>query len=487
MQSVSQSGNLSSLPDRALLATDPHRPHYHFLPPANWMNDPNGMIHWQGVFHLFYQYNPHGPFHGTIHWGHASSEDLVHWRDHPVALIPQPGGADADGCWSGCAVDDNGTPTFVYTGVQPQTVCLATSHDGLETWQQHPGNPVIAAPPPEIAAHTGHDFRDPYVWREADGWWMVIGARREGVGGLVLLYRSPDLKQWEFVRVLLAGDEAGNTRFYEGAMFECPNLLRFGERRALIIAAQDAAHRLHHAAYFAGPYRDHHFAPDTGDVLVYGHAFYAPQATRLADGRIVMFGWLRETRPLEAAKAAGWNGCMSLPLIVTMTADGALRLTPAQELETLRRQAWTMSDLPLAPHAAHRLEVAGNALELIVEFEAGTVDDYGLAVRCSPDGAEQTRIIVRPERGELCVEHVGADPTLALPTERAPLTLSPDQPLQLRVFVDGSVLEIFADDGLCLTTRIYPQRADSLGVILFTAGAPVDVRRLSAWALAAVW
>ncbi|MFZ1771053.1 MAG: glycoside hydrolase family 32 protein, partial [Caldilinea sp.] len=400
MQTASQIKGSLALPDRARLAADPHRPHYHFLPPANWMNDPNGMIHWEGVFHLFYQYNPNGPFHGTIHWGHASSEDLVHWRDHPVALAPQPGGADADGCWSGCAVNDNGAPTFVYTGVQPQTVCLAMSHDGLETWQQYAGNPVIAAPPAEIAAHCGDDFRDPYVWREEDGWWMVIGTRRAGVGGLVLLYRSADLKQWEFVRVLLSGDEAGNTRFYEGAMFECPNLLDFGERRALIIAAQDAAHRLHHAAYFAGPYRDHHFAPDTGGVLVHGHAFYAPQATRLDDGRIVMFGWLRETRPLEAAKSAGWNGCMSLPLIVTMAADGSLRLTPAQELETLRRQAWTVSDLPLAPHTEHRLEVAGNALELIVEFEADTVDDYGLAVCCAPDGAEQTRIIVRPERGE---------------------------------------------------------------------------------------
>ena len=85
----------SALPDRAVLAGDPLRPHYHFLPPANWMNDPNGMIQWGGTMHLFYQYNPHGAFHGTIHWGHASSTDLVHWRDHPLALAPQPDGADS--------------------------------------------------------------------------------------------------------------------------------------------------------------------------------------------------------------------------------------------------------------------------------------------------------------------------------------------------------------------------------------------------------
>ncbi len=474
---------IPELPDRAQLAADPHRPRLHFAPPANWLNDPNGLIHWDGTFHLFYQYNPNGPFHGTIHWGHASTKDLVHWRDHPIALAPTPGGPDAAGCWSGCAVDNNGTPTFVYTGVNPQTVCLAVSTDELESWQKYPGNPVIAAPPPEIAAHSGYDFRDPYVWREDGAWWMVIGTRREGVGGLVLLYRSPDLVQWEFVRVLLAGDEQASPFFYEGAMWECPNLLDFGERRALLISVQDAQWQLQHAAYFSGAYRQHEFTPDAGGVLVYGRSFYAPQATRLADGRILLFGWLRETRPLEAAKTAGWNGCMSLPLVVTLCADGALVLTPAAEVETLRGAAWTVSDLPLAPHTTQRLEVAGDALEILVEFEADQLDDYGIAVCCSPDGAEQTRIVVKPEHGELWVEH--ADP--ALPMERMPLTLAPDQPVTLRIFVDGSVLELFTGDGRALATRIYPQRGDSRGVALFTAGAPVDVSHLTVWALASTW
>src|ERR671916_3155974 len=80
---------------------DPQRPTYHYLPPANWLNDPNGVIQWNRAYHLFYQYNPHGPFHGTIHWGHASSRDLVHWVDLPIALAPTPGGPDEDGCWSG--------------------------------------------------------------------------------------------------------------------------------------------------------------------------------------------------------------------------------------------------------------------------------------------------------------------------------------------------------------------------------------------------
>jgi beta-fructofuranosidase len=109
---------------------DPQRPRYHFLPPANWMHDPNGLIQWGTTYHLFYQYNPNGPFHGTIHWGHATSEDLVHWRHLPIALTPTPGGADADGCWSGCALNDDGIPTLLAEGGDAHL-------NVLDAWQMH--------------------------------------------------------------------------------------------------------------------------------------------------------------------------------------------------------------------------------------------------------------------------------------------------------------------------------------------------------------
>src|SRR5947209_12491947 len=139
------------------LLGDPHRPHYHFLPPANWMNDPNGLLQWKGQYHLFYQYNPYAPVHAHIHWGHAASSDLVHWTDLPIALTPTPGRADADGCWSGCAIDHHGTLTLLYSGLlysglHPQAVCLATSADELLTWHYYPGNPVIEGPPAELVA-----------------------------------------------------------------------------------------------------------------------------------------------------------------------------------------------------------------------------------------------------------------------------------------------------------------------------------------------
>jgi len=222
-------------------------------------------------------------------------------------------------------------------------------------------------------------------------------------------------------------------------------------------------------------------------VLAHGGSFYAPQATRLADGRILLFGWLREQRPLDACVAAGWNGVMSLPLIVTMADNGGLHLEPAAELAALRGPAWTVSDLAITPHATQPLPVRGDALEIEVEFAENAVAEFGLIVRSSPDGAEQTRIVVRPGQGELAVQRVG-DLDAGVPAEeRAPLAVAAGERVHLRVFVDASVLEIFANDACYMAVRLYPRRADSLGVAVFAGAAPVDVVRLTAWSLASIW
>ena len=176
--------------------TDPHRPRFHFTAPRNWLNDPNGLCFRDGVFHLFYQHNPHAPIHGSIHWGHATSTDLVHWADQPIALAPgAPGEPDADGCWSGVLVDDAGIPTIVYTGLRgdQQRPCVAVGSQDLTTWVKDPGNPVIDEPPEGLQLG---GFRDHCVWREGGEWHQIIGSGIQGRGGTALLYRSTDLRNW---------------------------------------------------------------------------------------------------------------------------------------------------------------------------------------------------------------------------------------------------------------------------------------------------
>ena len=170
---------------RQQFRNDHHRPQYHFLAPANWMNDPNGVIHYKGQYHLFYQHNPDAPVWGNIHWGHAVSDDLVHWHDLPIALAPTPDGADTNGCWSGCALIDKGVPTIIYTGIDAdnqQLPCLATSDDRLITWTKYAGNPIIPTTPDDLKVL---GFRDHSVWKEEDGWYQIIGSGSKDVGGMV--------------------------------------------------------------------------------------------------------------------------------------------------------------------------------------------------------------------------------------------------------------------------------------------------------------
>ncbi|MCD6518857.1 MAG: glycoside hydrolase family 32 protein, partial [Anaerolineae bacterium] len=310
-----------------------HRPKYHFQPLANWMNDPNGLIQWKGTYHLFYQHNPHEAVHGQIHWGHAMSEDLVHWVHLPIALAPDPWGPDKDGCYSGCAVNDCGTPTLVYTGVHPQVQCLATSEDGLISWQKDPGNPIIATPPEGLSLV---GFRDPYVWCEDGEWLMALGAGREGRAGMVLLYRSSDLRQWEYLHPLCEANS-----LHEGVMWECPNFVSVEGRHVLFVSALP----LRRVLYFVGEYAERRFSLGRANVLDYGGHFYAPQVLVDEQGRRLLWGWIWEGRSQAAQRAAGWAGVMSLPRELSWDEQGRLCILPVRELQALRRGHWRLGEI----------------------------------------------------------------------------------------------------------------------------------------------
>ena len=453
-----------------------HRPRYHFLPPANWMNDPNGLIQWQGVYHLFYQHNPHGAFWGTMHWGHAASRDLVHWEHWPIALAPTPGGPDADGCFSGCAVDDGGVPTLVYTGVSPEVQCLATSRDGLRTWQKHPANPVIAAPPPGLSV-TG--FRDPCVWREGNDWLMALGSGLEGMGGAVLLYRSADLRHWDYLGPLCTGREEET-----GAVWECPNFFALGGRHALITSPIP----LRRAIYFTGRYAEHRFTPAVQGTVDWGGCYYAPQILREA-GRTLLFGWLWEGRSPDAQQAAGWAGVMSLPRALSLTADGQLAFAPALELQALRREPRHFAALDLAPGAETMLPgVSGDSLEIALELDPGEALTCGLRLLCTPDGSEEAGIVYDRAGGQLLIDRARSSLSDGVEREArgGPLALTPGEALRLRVFVDRSVVEVFANETLCITSRVYPTQADAMGVRLFAQGGGAKAWSLDVWQMAPI-
>lgn len=464
-----------------------HRPRYHFLPPANWLNDPNGLIHWNGEYHMFYQYNPDGPFHAMIHWGHAASPDLVHWRHLPVALAPEPGTPDEHGCWSGCAVDDGGVPTLVYSGNSPagQRACVATSADGLVTWQKYAGNPVIPAPPANLDLL---EYRDHSIWKEGGAWYQVMGAGIRGVGGAALLYRSADLYDWEYLGPLYVGDARATEPVWTGSVWECPDFFALDGRHVLLVSVWDNM-QLYYPAVFVGDYTNHSFAPVSLGKLDYGASLYATQSFRDASGRRLVFGWLREQRADEAQRAAGWSGAMSLPRILSLKSNGVLEQRPAPELERLRGRHLRLEGADLAAATERLTGMRGDTLEIAVEIDPGDAAEVGLAVLRSPDGAEQTRITYGRAEGRLALDTTRSSlsQSVQVGVYAGPLELAPGEPLRLRIFLDRSIVEIFANERACVSGRVYPTREDSLGLELFASGGSATAVALDVWELASIW
>ena len=461
---------------RDRLARDPHRPRYHFLPPAHWMNDPNGPLQYKGEYHMFYQHNPDGAYHANMHWGHAVSRDLVHWRHLPIALAPTPGGPDKDGIWSGCAVVHEGVPTIMYTGVRPQVQCLAMSHDDMLTWQKYPGNPVIAAPPEGLTV-TG--FRDPFAWREGDEWRVVIGSGIEGVGGAALLYRSCDLIHWEYLGPLCIGklEESGK-------MWECPNFFPLGDKHLLAVSPYGRV------IYFLGGYDGRTFTPQTRGLLDFGESFYAPNCLLDERGRRIMWGWLKEGRSKEAQIASGWSGVHSLPRELFLHPDGALGMRPVAELGMLRRAHRRWADLAITPEGSHFLgDWQGDTLEIIAAFAPGDAAEFGLVVRRAPDGSEQTIIAYNVAGRRLSIngERSSLDETVMRKVVGGEIdrtgfgNLSGLEALTLHVYLDRSVIEVFANERSAIAYRVYPTRQDSLGVDCFAVGGRARLAACDVW------
>ena len=389
---------------------DRDRPAYHFLPPKNWMNDPKPFF-WNGEYHVFFQYNPHEPVARLIHWGHAVSRDLVHWEMLPIALAPTPGGPDKDGCWTGCCVEKDGLFHILYTGVHPQVQCLATSDD-LITWEKYPGNPVISTRPEGFE----DCWRDPCAWREGDRWLMLLGSEIKDVGGAALLYRSSDLIRWEYLHPLCVGDK-------DVFMFECPDFFPLGDRHVLL-ASCGATH------WHTGRYNEHKFTMGTHGIVDGGN-FYAAKTLLDDKGRRILFGWITEGRSQEEQVAAGWSGVLSLPRVVSILPDGTLGFSPAPELSALR---------------GRRLDKAeGDALEIIARFKpnSGRV------------GINIGRIEIYTDLDEK---------QLVAGQARTPFDVRPDEEIELHVFLDHSVIEVFANGRACVTARAYSNAGD-IGLI----------------------
>lgn len=442
---------------QARLAADPLRPQFHLLPARGWMNDPDGPIFWKNEYHMFFQYNPHAAVWGDMHWAHAVSPDMIHWKHLPIALAPTAGGYDQDGCFTGSAVDDHGTPTLIYTGVTSvppaeatlrdalhnfrEVQCLATSRDPrLRTWEKL-REPILTAPhDPNL---TG--FRDPCLWRDGKFWYMGIGSGQRKIGGQVLLYRSEGLRRWEYLHPLASGkwnEKQTVNPVDSGEMWECPDFFPLGKKHVLFYSSEGKV------IWETGELdpKELVFHSQKTGLLDYG-AYYAPKSQLDAHGNRILWGWIPEARPEAEFSAAGWAGCMSLPRILRVEKNGDLGMYFLPQLEQLRAGSWFHMDKrhPLEPIDQEvRTLRAGVILEPSIElqllahprrFRVDLADDEGTLISIGYD----------PEK-------TGAEWTLN--GKNVPLRPWNDN-IFIRLYWDGSVVEAIANLLRSCTVRVY--------------------------------
>lgn len=460
------------------LASDPLRPRYHLLPAHNWMNDPNGPIFYHGRYHMFYQYNPKGAVWGNMNWAHATSPDMLHWRHEPIALSPTPGGPDQDGVFSGSAMLDHGKPTVIYTGVAPpdstgnatlrdgahtwhESQCLAVAQDeNLRTWEKRP-DPVISTPPTGLEV-TG--FRDPVVWREGDNWILALGSGIRGKGGVILLYSSPDLLHWTYLHPLVEGPASSKDKVNPvdtGEMWECPDFFSLGDKHVLLISTMGKVH------WKVGAYASRRFVAEKEGVVDWG-SYYAAKSMIDRDGKRILWGWIPETRPNAELIAAGWAGAMSLPRVMSLSADGELQteINPiVRSLRTNHTRISTDQNATTREKVLNELRIRDLCAELELELRPRS-DKFGL--RLQSDEGDFITISSSNQRGGR---------QLKMNSVAGPLSGSPQSPVRLHMFLDGSVLELFADSTTAITARMYGKASSPLRLKLDDA----ELISLDAW------
>ena len=493
----------------AKFSDDPQRPVYHLFTAANWINDPNGPCYYNGYWHMFFQHNPYIADFGPMGWGHVRSPDLVHWEHCPVAIMPTPDSYDGAGCWSGSVVIHDGVPTMMYSGVADMTLwsadddlppsdrqripqgyyhefvleidqetqCIATSTDNLRTWQKHPANPVIPAIPEDLDLI---GFRDPFPWTEDDGhWYMLLGSGIKGKGGVALLYRSADMINWEYLNPLYIGDPAES-----GVNWECPNFLELGQKHMLVVSPHGRP------VYWLGDYDNNRYRPDGPPRrLDWGDVFYAPNSLLDPSGRWLMWGWIREARPRDQYAAAGWASSLTLPREISLDSGANLRVKPAAELNNLRESTLFDDEVSVADGNSNSLGGAtGDRLEVSCRVSAADCAALGMQFRRSLDGEQFTQLTYDYRSGSLRLNRDRSTDTEDVtldPCDYA-LNLADGEALDLTIYLDNSVIEIYANDRLSMTSRIYPSREDAQGLRLIAQGGSAEVE-MSIWAMGSIW
>lgn len=466
--------------DVAAAHTDPAFPRFHPRPAQGWINDPNGISHINGRYHVFFQYNPDSARHHRIAWGHVSSADLVRWEEHPGALRPQPGGPDEYGCWTGVVTDDGGVPTAAYSGVRGDgghsQVVIARGSEDLVHWEQ---TGHVAASMPTDGQVTA--VRDPFIFRFNGKRYAMQGAGLANGHAALLLYTVEDMSDWKYQGIWLTSENPVAAEFTPAEIWECPQLVRVpdstGDSSDSIVSGgsgESGTWLMMFSLWLSGDAHEHAngvghlvgsltedpetglpvFTPRGGGKSDLGRDFYAPQIVALED-RALLWGWANEGpgrdgrrgRSQDEIDAAGWAGVLTFPRELSVV-HGALAVSPAPEIDAYRGAL-------TASRAGGSVVLPPFAEALVTAGGAGSGDAAGTA------GDTAVELLLVGGEGSRQTVFTG--------------TLEPGE--QLRVFVDASLVEVYRAGSVATTLRAYPAAGEEWQLRL-PAGVTAEVWEL---------
>ncbi|UZR96552.1 glycoside hydrolase family 32 protein [Chondrinema litorale] len=476
-----------------------YRPQYHYSPPENWMNDPNGMFYFDGEYHLFYQHYPDSNVWGPMHWGHAISKDMVNWENLPIALYPDEHGM----IFSGSAVVDKNNTSGFGTEENPPLVAIFTYHDmekekageikyqtqGIaystdkgRTWTKYENNPVLENPGIK-------DFRDPKVsWYEADQKWIMTLAVKDHIS----FYSSPNLKDWTLE------SDFGKTIGAHGGVWECPDLFPMvdseGNKKWVILLSINPGGPQGGSAtqYFVGDFNGKKFTPYDTEIrwIDYGADNYAGVTWSdipKEDGRRLFLGWMSNWQYANIVPTYDWRSAMTIPRTFHLTATNKLLQKPVKELNNIMQSPQLIDDFSISSEKTlvENLELAETA-HFIFNTDMGASNKLEMSIE---NDSESFKLIVDLESGIIATDRSKSGLTdfhLDF-TNLHEKKIDEDFNLNsLEVFVDAASFEIFINDGeLVFTEIVFPE--NPYNRVAFTANNNVQIQNFAYHTISSIW
>jgi len=436
-----------TIPGAEKFYTEPLRPQFHFSQKVGWNNDPNGMVYYDGEWHLYFQHNPYGWRWGNMHWGHAVSTDLVHWKQLPIAIYNYRHG---DWAFSGGAMVDHDNTGGFQTGKEKVIVasytstgrgeCIAYSNDRGRTFTEYEGNPVVK-----------HSGRDPKIIWYAPGkhWVMAVFDQSREVGRGIAFYTSTDLKAWK-LQSRLKG-------YYECAeVFELPIDGDATKTRWVVFAAD--------ARYATGTFDGETFTPDhEGKHRVHYGNYYASQLfSNAPDGRRIQIGWARITMP-----GMPFNQMMGFPTRLTLrtTPDGVRMFAkPVKEIQRIHARKHTLMGRNLPDGKPAGVKVAGRLFDIRATFDVGTAKSLGIDIagrKVTFDAAKNT-----------------LDGAALAPV---------DGKITMQILIDRPSIEICGNDGRVYITKPFSTKDEISRIEAFSTGGEAKLLAFEVYELKSTW